>query len=50
MTLGLAGAADGFEALAGGGAEGDRVHLVLADAVRSVLAQADGARALLAAD
>ena len=50
VTLGLAGAAAGFEALSGGGAEGGRVHLVLADAVRSVLAQADGARALLAAD
>jgi two-component system chemotaxis response regulator CheY len=50
VMLGLAGAADGFDALGEGMQEGDRVHLVLADAVRSVLAQAGSARAMLAGD
>ena len=41
ITLGLDGAAEGFEALAPGGEDGDGVHLALADAIRSVMAQAD---------
>lgn len=49
VTLGLLGAADAFEALGPRGHEGDRVHLVLADAVRAAMAQAGLARALLAA-
>lgn len=48
LTLGLAGAADGFRGLGAAAHEGDRVHVVLAEAVRAVLAQADSARALLA--
>ncbi|NML62099.1 response regulator [Massilia sp. RP-1-19] len=45
-TLGLAGAADAFDALGPDSHEGDRVHLVLADAVRAVLAQAGLTRAI----
>lgn len=48
VTLGLSGAADSFEALGPRGHDGDRVHQVLADAVRAVLAQAGLARALIA--
>ncbi|MGZ8355138.1 MAG: response regulator [Telluria sp.] len=44
ITLGLEGAAEGFEALAPAGQDGDRVHLALADAIRSVMAQADSIR------
>lgn len=47
VTLGLGGAADAFDALGPRGHEGDRVHLVLLDALRSVLAQTALARALL---
>ena len=45
ITLGLAGAADAFDALGPRAHEGDRVHLVLADAVRAALAQSSLARA-----
>ena len=48
VTLGLSGAADAFAALGPRGHEGERVHLVLASAVRSVLAQMALARPLLA--
>lgn len=50
VTLGLTGAADAIEALGPRGLEGDRVHLVLADAVRAVMAQASLARGILAGD
>ncbi|MCC6072625.1 response regulator [Massilia sp. GCM10020059] len=50
VTLGLLGAADAFEALGQRGYEGDRVHLVLADAVRAAMAQAGLARTLMAAN
>ncbi|MBZ2206807.1 response regulator [Massilia soli] len=47
-TLGLAGAADAFDALGAGGQEGDQVHAVLLEALRSVLAQTALAQPLLA--
>ena len=47
VTLGLGGAAEAFDALGPRGHEGDRVHLVLLEALRAVLAQTALARALL---
>ena len=47
VTLGLGGAAEAFDTLGQGGNEGERVHLVLLEALRSVLAQTALARALL---
>ncbi|HEY0489684.1 MAG TPA: response regulator [Telluria sp.] len=48
VTLGLAAAADGFDGLGAEMPEGDRVHVVLAEAVRTVMVQADNVRAMLA--
>ena len=47
VTLGLAGAADAFDALGPRALEGEQVHAVLLDAVRAVLAQTALARQLL---